>query len=188
MEALYITSAAKWDQLPPISLPEVVMVGRSNVGKSSLINSLTNQKNLARTSNTPGRTQMVNFFQVNRSTLLVDLPGYSYADAPSDVRKDWPKLMQTYLERPSISKICYLFDVRRDLSDDDFVLAKQMADTKPIILVVTKIDKLSRSDYMQKANFLKNSLLSAGANIEEMFMVSSQKKLGIAELRRHLRF
>src|SRR5687767_1413000 len=110
--ARFVTSAAKSDQFPPPNLPELAVVGRSNVGKSSLINALTGQDGLARTSRTPGRTRLVNWFEVDGAFHLVDLPGYGYAEVSRDMRESWRPLIESYLsDRKTLAGVLLLIDV-----------------------------------------------------------------------------
>ena len=112
-QSTFLQGVAKLDQLPPVGLPEVAMAGRSNVGKSSLINALTGRTSLARTSNTPGRTQEINLFDLGDRMVLVDLPGYGYAQAPKDVVERWTRMVFAYLRgRPSLMRVCLLIDAR----------------------------------------------------------------------------
>ena len=116
----FILSAVSDKTLPQSTLNEIAFAGRSNVGKSSLINALTSRKTLARTSNTPGRTQQINFFQLEKKLMLVDLPGYGYAKASKRKIKDWSKFVLSYLEnRPQLSRVCILIDSRRGIKKND---------------------------------------------------------------------
>jgi GTP-binding protein len=112
--AEFITSAVKPSQYPPAEMPEIAFAGRSNVGKSSLINTLVNRKRLVKTSNTPGRTQLINFFSVNGVLTFVDLPGYGYARVPLPVKKTWGPMVETYLKgRENLKGVVLLMDIRR---------------------------------------------------------------------------
>ncbi len=112
--AEFITSAVKPSQYPPVGLPEVAFAGRSNVGKSSLINTIVNRKRLVKTSRTPGRTQLINFFSINEKLMLVDLPGYGYAKVPAAIRKKWRPMIETYLAwRDSLRGVFLILDVSR---------------------------------------------------------------------------
>src|SRR5579862_2788423 len=130
---------------PPPELPEVAFAGRSNVGKSSLLNRLVRRKKFARVSNTPGRTREINFFRVNHQFVLVDLPGYGYARVSKTAHEAWQPLIEGYLKStPGPRGVVQLLDVRRDPSDEDRQMLDFLADTElPTIVVVTKIDKLS---------------------------------------------
>ncbi len=136
------------NQFPRDRLPEVAFLGRSNVGKSSLINALTGQKGLAFTSNTPGRTQTINFYRIDGAFYFVDLPGYGYARAPLRVTLEWKKLIERYLEtRGSLSLSCLVLDPRRGWMENDLQLKRWLEDRgKPYLVVATKIDKLNQSE------------------------------------------
>lgn len=129
------------------NLPEIVLAGRSNVGKSSLINHLLSQKKLAKTSGTPGKTRLLNFFAVDEKFLLVDSPGYGYAKAPRDEAHKWSKAIDAYLNhRPTLRLILLLIDSRRDFSREDQILAEwAMHKCIPILVILTKTDKLSKA-------------------------------------------
>lgn len=143
----FTTSAVKPGQYPEPDRPEVAFCGRSNVGKSSLINKLVNRRKLVRTSSTPGRTQLVNFFDVNEQLYLVDLPGYGYAKAPPQVRAAWGRMIQTYLERrENLAAVIHILDIRRKPSDQDLdFMDWLLAAGIPAILVATKLDKVKQS-------------------------------------------
>ena len=144
--AEFIKSATQPPHYPDDLLPEVAFVGRSNVGKSSLINTLVNRKRLARTSNTPGRTQLVNFFVINKALSFVDLPGYGYAKVPLSVKKGWSAMVEGYLEgRGSLRLVVLILDIRREPSENDDMLVQWLRDHHiEIVFVLTKTDKLSR--------------------------------------------
>jgi GTP-binding protein len=186
MNAVYETSAAKAHQLPPMTLPEFAFIGRSNVGKSTLMNAVLNHTGLARTSRTPGRTQMANFFRVNNSYYFVDLPGYGFAAAATTDSKDWQALMDGYLARTVIRRFLFLWDPRRDLEDVDFQLALALSQRAPLSLILTKADKLSRSERSQRQRFLESALTSRGVRLASTHCVSAMKKDGIVALRDEL--
>jgi len=131
-------------------LPEMALAGRSNVGKSSLINHLLNQKKLAKTSATPGKTQLLNFFLVEEKFILVDLPGYGFAKAPLEEMEKWSEAIDAYVNhRPSLKLILLLVDCRRDFSQEDLSLMEWSSHKKiPLLLIFTKTDKLSSSEKM----------------------------------------
>ena len=144
----FIKSATRPAHYPEGDLPEIAFAGRSNVGKSSLVNVLVNRKNLVRTSSTPGRTQLINFFQVNDDFMMVDLPGYGYAKVPLAVKKDWRPMMETYLsKRRNLRAVILILDIRRIPVEEDLqMLAWLRAFSIPPIIVVTKCDKVSKNE------------------------------------------
>lgn len=133
-------------------LPEIAIAGRSNVGKSSLINHLFRSPGLARTSSRPGKTQLINFFVLGSSISFVDLPGYGYAEVPLSVRKEWGPMIQDYLQtRTQLQLLLFLFDVRRKPTEEDLQLMEWIAHAeKGVILVLTKVDKLSQSQVVSQ--------------------------------------
>jgi GTP-binding protein len=146
MNVEFLTSAFRESQFPSPDIPEIAFAGRSNVGKSSLINILVNRKGLARTSARPGRTQSINFFTVDRRLYFVDLPGYGYARVPIKVKKSWEQMVETYLRRRSnLKAVVVILDIRRDLTSGDQQLLEWLEHYGVrSILVLTKADKLSR--------------------------------------------
>ncbi|MBW6485752.1 MAG: ribosome biogenesis GTP-binding protein YihA/YsxC [Syntrophobacterales bacterium] len=148
ISAEFVLSAKEPRHYPPAGIPEVAFAGRSNVGKSSLINTLLNRKRLARTSTTPGRTQEINFFSVNQSFFFVDLPGYGYAKVPEAIRRQWGPMVETYLgDRPTLKLVIMLLDVRRDPTGEDMQLMRWLAHySLDFLLVLTKTDKISRNE------------------------------------------
>jgi GTP-binding protein len=166
---------------PPAELPEVAFAGRSNVGKSSLLNRLIHRKKFARVSNTPGRTREVNFFKVNGTFVLVDLPGYGYARISKEKRAEWKPLIESYLRgSPQLRGIVQLLDVRHDPTNDD----RQMLDFLgelgvPTIIVLTKIDKLRPSERKQRLPALAETL---GIDDDQMIPFSAVTGEGRDEL------
>lgn len=144
--AAFLISAAKLSQCPPDEGWEVAFAGRSNAGKSSAINSLTNNKKLAKTSKTPGRTQLINFFALSESQRLVDLPGYGFAKVPLAVKEEWTKQLENYLQRrESLRGLILLMDVRRPMQPfDTQMLGWAVAASMPVHILLTKADKLKR--------------------------------------------
>ncbi len=147
LSAEFVTSAVKADQYPELRLPEIGFAGRSNVGKSSLINVLVNRKRLVKTSSTPGRTQLVNFFDINEAVTFVDLPGYGYAKAPARVVREWGPMVERYLaERRSLKGVMLLIDIRRSPRVEEFNLIEWFrAHGIPFRVVLTKSDKFSNN-------------------------------------------
>lgn len=173
----FIKSATKPAHYPEGDLPEIAFAGRSNVGKSSLVNVLVNRKNLVRTSSTPGRTQLINFFQVNDDFMLVDLPGYGYAKVPLAVKKDWRPMMETYLaKRKNLRGVVLILDIRRIPNEDDLqMLAWLRAYSVAPIIVVTKCDKLSKNERAKQTAVITAKL---GVAREELTFFSALSKEG----------
>ncbi|QXE90285.1 ribosome biogenesis GTP-binding protein YihA/YsxC [Geomonas subterranea] len=173
----FIKSATRPAHYPEGNLPEIAFAGRSNVGKSSLVNVLVNRKNLVRTSSTPGRTQLINFFQVNDDFMLVDLPGYGYAKVPLAVKKDWRPMMETYLaKRENLRGVVLILDIRRVPSDDDLqMLAWLRAYSVAPIIVVTKCDKLSKNERARQTAVICATL---GVEKQELTFFSALNKEG----------
>jgi GTP-binding protein len=138
---------------PESSLPEIAFAGRSNVGKSSLLNSLVRRKSFARVSRTPGRTREINFFRINNEFVLVDLPGYGYAKISKEKKLEWRPMIESYLRRTTqLRGIVLLLDIRRDPSDDDRAMLDYLAELEvPTIVALTKTDKLSRAAVAPRA-------------------------------------
>jgi GTP-binding protein len=158
--AKFVTSAVQPDQYPPAKLPEVAFAGRSNVGKSSLINTLINRRHLVKTSATPGRTQLINFFDVNGEITFVDLPGYGYARVPAAVRKKWGPMIETYLStRKTLKGVVIILDIRRLPREEERNLIGWLEHFSiPEILVLTKTDKLSKTQTIKHQNAIVQAL------------------------------
>jgi len=146
--------------------PEIAFVGRSNAGKSSLINHLTQKKNLVFVSSTPGKTQQINFFSIDERLLLVDLPGYGFAKIAKEQRKKWGELLSIYLEnRPQLKLVIIVLDARRTLSaDDEMMISWALAKQKQMLFVLSKSDKLSRSEKLQAPKYLVDALTRLGVS------------------------
>lgn len=144
-QARFISSAFEISQLVPDEGVEIAFAGRSNAGKSTAVNRLTNQKNLCKTSKTPGRTQLINFFAVDDDHRLVDLPGYGYAKVPKKMRAHWNEVLSRYLrERKSLNGLIIVVDIRRGLTEMDWGLIELVENNLPIHILLTKADKLKR--------------------------------------------
>jgi len=150
--AEFVAGAARVDRLPPPALPEIAFAGRSNVGKSALLNRVLGRRGLARVSKTPGRTQQINFFAVDERLLFVDLPGYGFARVPLVVKEQWRRLVEGYLtRRRTLRAVVVLVDVRRGIGPEDARLLDFLAaHDLPAILVATKVDKLARGPRLRR--------------------------------------
>ena len=171
--------------LPPGDRLEVCFAGRSNVGKSSLINALTNRKNLARASNTPGRTQEINFFELGDSRYLVDLPGYGYAEAPVQIVAKWQALLKSYLAgRVNLRRAFVLVDARHGVKDVDEEIMR-LLDRSAVTfqVVLTKVDKISASERATVIEQVKGALGKHVAAYPQIIVTSSEKGEGIETLR-----
>ena len=181
----YITSAVSKKTCPEEILPEIVFVGRSNVGKSSLINSLTNRKSLARTSGTPGKTQTINFFKITlndrREFYLVDLPGYGYAKTSKTNRALWAKFIEEYLSSGrDIKFVCQLIDIRHEPQESDLKsFASLIEKNLPVLIVATKSDKIGKTQRQKHLNAIQKAL---GVDAESILPYSSVKNEGRSEL------
>lgn len=173
------------DGLPPDDRREVCFAGRSNVGKSSLINALTGRKALARTSNTPGRTQEINYFTLGDERYLVDLPGYGFAKAPIPVVEKWQRLLKNYLAgRASLRRAFVLIDSRHGVKAPDLeIMALLNSSAVTFQVVMTKIDKPSKSELEKNLAQTREALQSSPAAFPELLTTSSEKGDGIAQLR-----
>jgi GTP-binding protein len=158
--AEFVTSAVKPSQYPPALLPEIAFAGRSNVGKSSLINTLVNRKHLVKTSSTPGRTQLINFFNINQQVGFVDLPGYGYAKVPVSIRKKWGPMIETYLSgRETLRGVVVIMDIRRIPRQEELDLLGWLAHYSiAAIPVLTKTDKLSKNKQTRQHQLIAESL------------------------------
>jgi len=179
--ATFITSAVKPSQYPPAILPEIAFAGRSNVGKSSLINSLVRRKRLVKTGSTPGRTQLINFFDVNGAVTFVDLPGYGYAKVPERIRKQWKPMVERYLSsRECLRGIVMILDVRRTpgMEEENFSAWLDMHGI-PIVYALTKADKLSKSRQQLRLRAIADALVMEK---DRLILVSAKTRQGINTL------
>ncbi len=182
-KAVFLKSAARVSQLPDDSGYEVAFAGRSNAGKSSALNCLTGIKNLARTSKTPGRTQLINLFQLDEAHRLVDLPGYGYAKVALRVKMDWQENLAHYLEvRKSLKGLILLMDIRHPLKDLDVMMVDWALDRGlPVHILLTKSDKLSRSEIKNTVSKVRK-YYELAQHLITVQSFSSLKKDGIGEL------
>ncbi len=171
--------------MPPADRIEVCFAGRSNVGKSSLINALTGRKGLARASNTPGRTQEINFFTVGEAHYLVDLPGYGFANAPLAVVQKWQKLLKSYLSgRPTLRRVFVLIDARHGAKAvDEEIMGLLDKSAVTFQAVLTKADKVSKAELAKSLEITRASLAKHPAAFPEIVLTSSEKSEGIEKLR-----
>jgi len=169
-------------QAPPHDLPQIAIAGRSNVGKSSLLNRLVGRKSIARTSKSPGRTREINFFLVDERFMLVDLPGYGFARAPKEVREKWGRLIEGYLsDTPRLLGIVMLIDARRGVTAEDRQMLEYLERLgTPALFALTKTDKLNRSGRIKAKADLRESL---GVDDEQVIETSARSGEGVGSLR-----
>ncbi len=187
-DCTFLKGVVRLDDLPPPDMPETAFIGRSNVGKSSLVNALTGRKALARTSNTPGRTQELNFFDLGGRLMLVDLPGYGFAKAPKPAVEAWTRLIRRYLQgRPNLTRVNLLIDARHGIKppDEDFMT---MLDKSAVVfqVILTKADKLKTAQQDRVMRETVEGLSRHVAAYPKQFLTSSEKGTGIPELRAEL--
>ncbi len=187
-ECTFLLGAAGLSQIPETDMPEIAFAGRSNVGKSSLVNALTGRKSLARMSHTPGRTQQVNFFDLGGNMMIADLPGYGYAKAPKDQVKKWTRLVNAYLKgRAQLMRVLVLIDSRHGIKDVDRDIMK-MLDKAAVSyqVVLTKVDKVKTKELDKLKGQVQAELAKHVAAHPIIRLTSSAKKIGIEELRADL--
>ncbi|GAA0221853.1 ribosome biogenesis GTP-binding protein YihA/YsxC [Metaclostridioides mangenotii] len=175
-------SAVNKSQYPPEGIPEIALVGRSNVGKSSIVNTLLNRRNFARTSQTPGKTRTINFYLINEEFYFVDLPGYGYARVAKSEKQKWGGIMERYLEdRDVLCSIFLLVDIRHEPTEDDKLMYEWLKHYGyNCAVVATKSDKISRGQYQKHISIIRRKLQMAAE--EKVIPVSSLKKTGVEEL------
>ncbi len=181
----FVLGVAKLEQLPLTEMPEVAFAGRSNVGKSSLINAVTGKKGLAKTSNTPGRTQQLNYFNLSGKIHLVDLPGYGYAEAPESTVKQWQKVIFAYLQgRVNLKRVFLLIDSRHGLKKVDREVM-EMLDKAAVTyqIVLTKTDKISSAALAKLIGEIETEIAKHAAAYTKVLSTSSERKQGLDQLR-----
>ncbi|MBO6281401.1 MAG: YihA family ribosome biogenesis GTP-binding protein [Alphaproteobacteria bacterium] len=177
----FMLSVAQLSQLPDADRDEIAFAGRSNVGKSSLINALFNQKKLAKTSSTPGRTQQLNFFDFDGKLYLVDLPGYGYAQAPEKLVRQWQEILKAYLRgRPNLRRVFLLIDSRHGIKKEDAEIMKMLdVAAVPYQIVLTKADKISSAELDKVVTTVSEELKKHAAALVDIIITSSEKKIGL---------
>ena len=183
----FVMSAPDIRHLPADTGIEVAFAGRSNAGKSSALNTLTNQKGLARTSKTPGRTQLINLFEVKEGKRLVDLPGYGYAEVPEEMKLKWQRALGEYLQkRQALKGLVILMDIRHPLKDLDRQMINWSVESGiPVLLLLTKADKLASGARKAQLNVVREAALEFMGDVQvELF--SSLKKIGVDKVRQKL--
>jgi GTP-binding protein len=175
--AEFVTSAVKPSQYPPAVLPEIAFAGRSNVGKSSLINTLVNRKRLVKTSSTPGRTQLINFFNINEKFSFVDIPGYGYAKVPASVKKKWGPMIETYITtRKTLKGVVLIMDLRRTPGPEEMNMLDWLNHYDiPSVPVLTKSDKLSKTRQQKQLKEISNTL---SADKDNLILFSAKSRQG----------
>ena len=183
-DARFISSNTKFDKLPKDNMPEYAFIGRSNVGKSSLINALVQRKGLAKTSATPGKTIAINHFVVNDKWYLVDLPGYGYAKRSKKSREEWRVMLANYISRRrNLLYTFVLVDSRIEPQDSDIGFMEWLGENQvPFCIVFTKADKLSKAELQRNVEAYKQRLLEDWEELPPVFVTSSETKMGCEEI------
>lgn len=186
--AEFLKSSTSYSQCPTPNMPEYAFIGRSNVGKSSLINMLVGRKQLAKTSSTPGKTQLINHFLINNSWYLVDLPGYGFAKVSKIEKAKWEKMINDYLvKRSNLMVVLLLIDSRIPMQEVDNKFMRWMGESEiPFTIVFTKTDKLKRNELEKNIADYKSALLNYWEELPPFYITSSEKKTGQEELRKYI--
>ncbi len=186
-QARFTKSASAVKNFPTDSRAEIAFCGRSNAGKSSAINALCRQNSLARTSKTPGRTQLINFFKLDGDSHLVDLPGYGYAKAPAKVQLQWQRLMENYLvNRNALCGLVLVMDIRHPLTEIDWTMIRWTKHyQRPLYILLTKVDKVNKNDTVKTLTKVTSDLEKQGFNCGVQ-VFSSTKKIGISQAQKKI--
>jgi GTP-binding protein len=184
LSAKFLSSYAQLEQLPNDGKPEIAFIGRSNVGKSSLINAITERKGLAKTSSTPGKTQLLNYFSVNDQFYIVDMPGYGFAKVSKDKRHDWAQIAEQYFKRrKQLKTVVLLIDSRHEGLANDVAVVEWFSENNiPFVIALTKADKVKQQELARHEKTLKQTVFTA----DGIFKTSSEAGKGIRELRNYL--
>ncbi len=178
--AEFVKSSSKVDECPERMIPEYAFIGRSNVGKSSLINLLTNRKKLAKTSSTPGKTRLINHFLINDEWFLVDLPGYGWAQTSKTNKASWKLMIEEYLlQRPNLASVFVLIDIRHEPQKNDLAFIQWLGEEEiPFSIVFTKSDKLGKTQVQSNVSAYKTYLRKTWEELPPTFVTSSTEKIG----------
>lgn len=183
-KAEYLQSVVDWHKCPESRLPEYAFIGRSNVGKSSLINMLTRHSGLAKTSSKPGKTQTINHFIIDDSWYLVDLPGYGYAGVSKELREKWVRMIDQYfLQRPNLQLVFVLVDSRLEPQKNDISFINKLGELGvPFAIIFTKTDKISNAQVQRNVQLFKNKMYETWEEIPPYFLSSAESGLGREEI------
>jgi GTP-binding protein len=183
-EAEFIQSNTSFEKCPKADFPEYAFIGRSNVGKSSLINMLAGKKGMAKTSSTPGKTQLINHFFINKSFYIADLPGYGYAKVAKSSKEKWDKMIRDYLmKRENLMNVFVLIDSRLEPQKIDIAFIKWIGEKGiPFSIAFTKADKLTKAKALRNTQIFKNELLKTWVALPPLFITSSEEKTGKEEI------
>ena len=189
-DKVFVKSSSSYKSCPDMHFPEYAFIGRSNVGKSSLINSLINQRNFAKTSSKPGKTKLINHFKINDCWYLADLPGFGYAKVSKSMRAEFLKMIYDYLKkRENLSCVFMLIDSRLKPQKIDQENMKWLAENQiPFIMIFTKIDKLNKTQLDQNICSYKKIMLNEWSELPKIILTSSKKNIGLEELKNYIKY